>query len=57
MWDNFFGTSVHVYWSQKVLDFYHFGEILDLFCGANLLFVTTVHTQKGDGGNNLISEG
>ncbi len=25
-------------WSQKVLDFYYFGEILDLFRGGNLLF-------------------
>ena len=24
--------------TQKVLDFYHFGEILDLFLGGNLLF-------------------
>ncbi len=25
-------------WCQKVLNFYHFGEILDLFRGRNLLF-------------------
>ncbi len=28
--------------SQKVLDFDHFGEILDLFRGGSLLFVSTV---------------
>ena len=54
MWDNFFlqqcimvrvmlETPIGINWSQKVLDFYHFGEILDLFRGGNFNFLTTVY--------------
>ena len=34
---------IGIVWSQKVLDFNHFGEILDLFWGGKFLFLTTVH--------------
>ena len=36
-------TPIGIDWSLKVLDFYQFGEILDLFRGGNLLFVSTVY--------------
>ena len=35
-------TPIGINWSHKVLDFYHFGESLDLFRGGNLLLLTTV---------------
>ena len=38
----FFKTPIGIDWSKKVLDFYHFGKILDLFRGGNLFFVSTV---------------
>ena len=38
-------TPMGIDWSQKVLDFYHFGDILDLFRGGNLLSVSTVHVS------------
>ncbi len=34
-----FGTN----WFQKIMNCYHFGEILDLFLGGNLLSVSTVY--------------
>ncbi len=37
-----FNSDGNLDWSQKGLDFDHFGEILDLFRGRNLLFVSTV---------------
>ena len=40
---NLLKTPSGIDWSQKVLDFYHFGEILDLFRGGNLLFWGTVY--------------
>ena len=35
-------TAIKTDWPQKLLDFYHFGEILNLFRGGNLLSVSTV---------------
>ncbi len=38
-------TPIEIDWSQNVLDFYNFGEILDLFRGGNLLSVSTVYGE------------
>ncbi len=40
-------------WSQKVLDFYHFGKILDPFWGGKFLFLTIVFVMIKERPGNL----
>ncbi len=42
MWSKSLKTLLGIDWFQKVLNSYHFGEILDLFRGRKFLFLTTV---------------
>ena len=40
-----FCRKVGIDWSQNVLDFYHFGDILDLFWGGNLFILSIVYVH------------
>ncbi len=49
IWDKFFSASVLrsefcIHWFQKISDYYHLGEFLDLFRGGKFLFLTPVGT-------------